>query len=102
MIAAAAAVDTGAGCLFIVKNYEGDVMNFQMASEMAGSDILSIVTDDDVAVETSTYSTGRRGVAGTLVVEKSSAPPPSAGWRWPACASWARASTTPRVPWALH
>ena len=70
MIAAAAAVDTGAGCLFIVKNYEGDVMNFQMASEMAGSDILSIVTDDDVAVETSTYSTGRRGVAGTLVVEK--------------------------------
>jgi len=70
MVAAIAAVDTGAGCLFIVKNYEGDVMNFEMAAEMAGSDILTVVTDDDVAVETSTYSFGRRGVAGTLVVEK--------------------------------
>src|SRR6266567_4769895 len=66
MIAAVAAVNTGAGCLFIVKNYEGDVMNF----EMAAGDVLTIVTDDDVAVEASTYSTGRRGVAGTLIVEK--------------------------------
>jgi phosphoenolpyruvate---glycerone phosphotransferase subunit DhaK len=70
MIAAVAAVNTGAGCLFIVKNYEGDVMNFEMAAEMVGGDVLTIVTDDDVAVEASTYSTGRRGVAGTLVVEK--------------------------------
>jgi dihydroxyacetone kinase-like protein len=70
MVAAAEAVDTGAGCLFIVKNYEGDVMNFEMAAEIAGRRILTIVTDDDVAVETSTYSTGRRGVAGTLIVEK--------------------------------
>ena len=70
MMAAVAAVDTGAGCLFIVKNYEGDVMNFEMAAEMAESEILTVVTDDDVAVEASTYSTGRRGVAGTLVVEK--------------------------------
>jgi phosphoenolpyruvate---glycerone phosphotransferase subunit DhaK len=70
MIAAAEAVDTGGGVLFIVKNYEGDVMNFEMAAEMAGRQILTVVTDDDVAVETSTYSTGRRGVAGTLVVEK--------------------------------
>src|ERR1700676_1327540 len=70
MIAAAEAVDTGAGCLFVVKNYEGDVMNFEMAAEMAGRQIATIVTNDDVAVETSTYSTGRRGVAGTLVVEK--------------------------------
>lgn len=70
MIAAAEAVDTGAGVLFIVKNYEGDVMNFDMAVEMAGRDAMKVVTDDDVAVETSTYSTGRRGVAGTLVVEK--------------------------------
>jgi len=70
MIAAAEAVDGGAGILFIVKNYEGDVMNFDMAAEMAGRDIVKIVTDDDVAVETSTYSTGRRGVAGTLIVEK--------------------------------
>jgi dihydroxyacetone kinase-like protein len=70
MIAAAEAVDGGAGILFIVKNYEGDVMNFDMAAEMAGREIMKVVTDDDVAVETSTYSTGRRGVAGTLVVEK--------------------------------
>ena len=70
MIAAAEAVDTGGGVLFIVKNYEGDVMNFEMAAEMAGREVLTVVTDDDVAVETSTYSTGRRGVAGTLVVEK--------------------------------
>src|SRR5215468_6278370 len=61
MMAAADAVDGGAGVLFIVKNYEGDVMNFDMAAEMAGREIMKVVTDDDVAVETSTYSTGRRG-----------------------------------------
>lgn len=70
MIEAAEAVDTGAGVLFIVKNYEGDVMNFNMAAEMAGREIVSVLTNDDVAVETSTYTTGRRGVAGTLIVEK--------------------------------
>ena len=69
MLAAVAAVDTGAGCLFIVKNYEGDVMNFDMAAEMADG-VLQVVTNDDVAVENSSYTTGRRGVAGTLVVEK--------------------------------
>jgi dihydroxyacetone kinase-like protein len=71
MIEAAEAVDTGAGVLFIVKNYEGDRMNFTMAAEMvAGREVASVVTDDDVAVENSTYTTGRRGVAGTLIVEK--------------------------------
>ncbi len=70
MIAAAEAVDGGAGTLFIVKNYEGDVMNFDMAAEMAGGEVMTVLTDDDVAVETSTFSTGRRGVAGTLFVEK--------------------------------
>ena len=69
MLAAAEAVDTGAGCLFIVKNYEGDVMNFEMAAEMSEG-VVQIVTNDDVAVENSSYTTGRRGVAGTLVVEK--------------------------------
>lgn len=69
MMAAAAAVDTGAGCLFIVKNYEGDVMNFDMAAEMSDN-VMQVVTNDDVAVEDSLYTTGRRGVAGTLVVEK--------------------------------
>ena len=70
MVAAVEAVDTGSGCLFIVKNYEGDVMNFQMAADLAGKNIATVVTDDDVAVEKSTWSTGRRGVAGTLIVEK--------------------------------
>jgi len=70
MVAAVEAVDTGSGCLFIVKNYEGDVMNFQMAADLAGKDIATVLTDDDVAVEKSTWSTGRRGVAGTLIVEK--------------------------------
>ena len=69
MIEAAAEVDTGAGCLFIVKNYEGDVMNFDMAAEMSEG-VMQVVTNDDVAVEDSLYTTGRRGVAGTLVVEK--------------------------------
>src|SRR4029078_9009513 len=70
MIEAAEAVDTGGGVLFIVKNYEGDLMNFSMAAEMVGREVASVVTNDDVAVEKSTYTTGRRGVAGTLIVEK--------------------------------
>ena len=74
MLAAADAVDQGAGVLYIVKNYEGDVMNFEMAAEMAsdlgGGAVMTVLTNDDVAVENSDFSTGRRGVAGTLVVEK--------------------------------
>ena len=70
MVAAVEAVETGKGCLFIVKNYEGDVMNFQMAADLAGKETATVLTDDDVAVEASTWSTGRRGVAGTLIVEK--------------------------------
>jgi dihydroxyacetone kinase-like protein len=70
MLAAAQAVDTGAGVLFIVKNYSGDMMNFQMAAEMVACDNATVIVNDDVAVEDSTYTTGRRGVAGTLIVEK--------------------------------
>ena len=70
MLAASAAVDTGGGVLFIVKNYEGDVMNFDMAREMCGGTVDTVITNDDVAVDNSTYTTGRRGVAGTLIVEK--------------------------------
>jgi dihydroxyacetone kinase-like protein len=74
ILGAAQAVDGGSGCLLIVKNYEGDIMNFEMGAEMARDagvrEIATLITDDDVAVEKSTYSTGRRGVAGTLVVEK--------------------------------
>ena len=70
MMAATDAIDSGAGVLFIVKNYEGDVMNFDMAREMCGREVETVITDDDVAVENSLFTTGRRGVAGTLVVEK--------------------------------
>src|ERR1700680_4255488 len=70
MFAAVEAVDQGEGVVLIVKNYEGNVMNFEMAAEMTDGRCATVVTDDDVAVETSTYSTGRRGVAGTLIVEK--------------------------------
>jgi len=70
MLAAAQSVDGGAGVLFIVKNYSGDMMNFQMAAEMLDRDNTTVIVNDDVAVENSTYTTGRRGVAGTLIVEK--------------------------------
>lgn len=70
MINAAQAVDGGAGVLFIVKNYSGDMMNFQMAAEMLDQENAIVIVNDDVAVEDSTYTTGRRGVAGTLIVEK--------------------------------
>jgi len=70
MLAAAESVESGAGVLFIVKNYSGDMMNFQMAAEMLDRDNATVIVNDDVAVENSTYTTGRRGVAGTLVVEK--------------------------------
>ncbi|WP_306364250.1 dihydroxyacetone kinase subunit DhaK [Nocardia sp. CC227C] len=74
ILAATTAVDAGAGVLHIVKNYTGDVMNFEMAAELAaaesGTDVVSVVVDDDVAVRDSLYTAGRRGVGGTLVVEK--------------------------------
>jgi dihydroxyacetone kinase-like protein len=70
MAAAAQAVNSGAGVLFIVKNYEGDVMNFEMATELLDLPHATVKTNDDVAVENSTYTTGRRGVAGTVIVEK--------------------------------
>lgn len=70
MLAAAEAVDGGAGVLWIVKNYAGDVMNFEMAAEMHDGDSATVLVNDDVAVETSTHSQGRRGVAATIVIEK--------------------------------
>jgi len=70
MLAAAAAVDGGEGVLFIVKNYAGDSMNFEIAAEMLAMPNATVLVNDDVAVENSTHTTGRRGVAGTLVVEK--------------------------------
>ena len=74
MLAATKAVDGGAGVLHIVKNYTGDIMNFEMAAEMAAAEgdieVVSVVTDDDVAVTDSLYTTGRRGVGVTVLLEK--------------------------------
>ena len=70
MLAAANAVDCGGGILWIVKNYSGDVMNFEMAGEMFDGESAAIQTSDDVAVESSLHSQGRRGVAATIAVEK--------------------------------
>ena len=69
MMAAAEAVDNGAGVLFIVKNYAGDVMNFEIAAEMFDGESASILVCDDVSLPAD-HSTGRRGVAGTLIIEK--------------------------------
>jgi dihydroxyacetone kinase-like protein len=74
MLEATKNVDGGAGVLHIVKNYTGDVMNFEMAAELAaaetGVEVVSVVTDDDVAVEDSLYTAGRRGVGVTVLLEK--------------------------------
>lgn len=73
MVRAAAAVDSGAGVLFVVKNYTGDVLNFDMAAELAedeGIQVAKVLVDDDVAVTDSLYTAGRRGTGGTLFVEK--------------------------------
>ncbi|MDP3819240.1 MAG: dihydroxyacetone kinase subunit DhaK [Methylotenera sp.] len=70
MLMAAEAVHADKGILFIVKNYAGDVMNFEMAAEMLPFESATVLTSDDCAVINSTYTTGRRGVAGTVIVEK--------------------------------
>lgn len=73
IVAATRAADGGAGVLHIIKNYSGDIMNFRLAKEDAedeGIAVEAVVVDDDVAVEDSTHTAGRRGVAGTLLVEK--------------------------------
>jgi phosphoenolpyruvate---glycerone phosphotransferase subunit DhaK len=73
MQAATVAVDGGAGVLHIVKNYTGDIMNFELAAELAaaeGTEVESVVIDDDVAVKDSLYTAGRRGVGATVLAEK--------------------------------
>jgi dihydroxyacetone kinase-like protein len=73
MLEATKAVDGGAGVLHIVKNYTGDVMNFEMAAELArgdGIEVEAVVIDDDVAVQDSLYTAGRRGVGATVLAEK--------------------------------
>lgn len=77
------AVDGGAGVLLIIKNYSGDVMNFEMAAELAQMEDISIeqvIVNDDVAVEDSTYTIGRRGIAGTIFVHKIAGAAAEKGW----------------------
>jgi phosphoenolpyruvate---glycerone phosphotransferase subunit DhaK len=73
MLEATKAVDGGAGVFYVVKNYTGDVLNFEMAGELAEAEGIQtdyVVTNDDVAVEDSTFTSGRRGIAGTIFVHK--------------------------------
>ena len=73
MLEATKAVNGGAGVFYVVKNYTGDVLNFEMAGELAEAEGIEtdyVVTNDDVAVEDSTYTSGRRGIAGTVFVHK--------------------------------
>src|SRR5258706_4644260 len=73
ILAATKAVDGGAGVVHIVKNYTGDVLNFQLAAELAGDDggrVQTVLVDADVAVENSTWTAGRRGTTATLIVDK--------------------------------
>lgn len=83
ILAAAIRVDTGAGVLFVVKNYTGDLLNFEMAAELAreqGIEVASVIVADDVAVEDSTWTAGRRGVGTTLILEKAAGAAAARGW----------------------
>lgn len=93
MYECAKAVDSGAGVLFLVKNYTGDVLNFETAAELAYADgikVQSILIDDDAAVKDSLYTAGRRGVGTTVIVEKVVGAAAEAGYDLDQCADLAR------------
>ncbi|MBD2529688.1 dihydroxyacetone kinase subunit DhaK [Nostoc flagelliforme FACHB-838] len=93
MLEAAKLVDGGSGILYIVKNYSGDVMNFEMATELARSEgirSLNILIDDDVAVKDSLYTQGRRGVGTTILAEKICGAAAEAGYDLPQIANLCR------------
>ncbi|MEZ4518116.1 MAG: dihydroxyacetone kinase subunit DhaK [Chloroflexota bacterium] len=93
MYEAAKAVNSGAGVLFIVKNYTGDVLNFETAAELAHADgipVQSILIDDDVAVKDSLYTAGRRGVGTTVLAEKIVGAAAEAGYNLEQCADLCR------------
>jgi dihydroxyacetone kinase-like protein len=93
MYEAAKAVDGGAGVLFLAKNYTGDVLNFEMAAELAFADgikVQSILIDDDAAVKDSLYTAGRRGVGTTVLAEKIVGAAAEAGYDLKQCADLAR------------
>ncbi|MYL84770.1 dihydroxyacetone kinase subunit DhaK [Desulfovibrio aerotolerans] len=93
MVACAKAVDGGAGVLFLVKNYTGDVMNFEMAAELVAADgikVQNILIDDDVAVKDSLWTAGRRGVGTTVLAEKIVGAAAEAGYDLDRCADLCR------------
>ena len=93
MYECAKAVDGGAGVLFLVKNYTGDVLNFETATELAHADgikVQSILVDDDAAVKDSLYTAGRRGVGTTVLIEKIVGAAAEAGYNLQQCADLAR------------
>lgn len=97
MYEAAKAVDGGAGVLFLVKNYTGDVLNFETAAELAHADgvkVQNILIDDDVAVKDSLYTAGRRGVGATVLAEKIVGAAAEAGYSLEQCAELARKVNT--------
>ena len=98
MLAAAEATHAGKGILFIVKNYAGDVMNFEMATEMLPFENATVLVTDDCAVINSTYTTGRRGVAGTMIVEKCVGSLAETGASLQACKALGETSVTCRCP----
>ena len=104
MAEATTSVDRGAGVLHIVKNYTGDVMNFEMAGELAaadgGVDVRTVVTRDDVAVEDSTYTAGRRGVGVTVLLEKIVGAAAEEGQDLDAVEAWPTGSATGVGRWA--
>jgi dihydroxyacetone kinase-like protein len=89
ILEAAVAVSGEPGVLFIVKNYAGDCMNFEMAAELFEGAAATVVTNDDISVEKSTHSAGRRGVAGTIIVEKIVGAAAEKGMELKACADLA-------------
>jgi dihydroxyacetone kinase-like protein len=104
MVAATQGVDGGAGVLHIVKNYTGDVLNFEMAAEIvaadSGTEVQTVVVDDDVAVQDSLYTAGRAGVGLTVLLEKIVGAAPRRCGRWPRSPSWPARSTGRAAAWA--
>ena len=97
------AADGGEGVLAIVKNYTGDVLNFETAAELADADgveVRTVLVNDDVAVEDSLYTAGRRGVAGTVASRRSPAPPPSAATTSTPSRRSRSGSSRTSAPWA--
>jgi dihydroxyacetone kinase-like protein len=90
ILAATAEIDTGAGVVHIVKNYTGDIMNFEMATELGTSAIETVIIADDVAVEDSTFTAGRRGTGLTVLVEKIAGAAAEQGWELAEVAALAR------------